>query len=114
MTDNVSPARDSRPETSPMPPTAAGIGQAVVDQLKPLLDRAFDEVIALPGNPAERENDALSIIANVGAFVVLQMTARLMQLKRVDPETAMAVTLGNISDRMAAEFVGLLFGKADA
>lgn len=95
-----------------MPASAAAIGQAVVDQLKPLLDAAFDQVRAMPGNPAERENDALSLIAHVGAFVGLQMSARLMHCKRVDPETAIAVALGNISDRMCAEFVGLLFGGA--
>lgn len=104
--------RDNRPHVSPTPPAAAAIGQDLVDRLKPMLDDAFDRIVALPGSPAERENDALSVIAHIGCFVGLQMTCRLMQLKRVDPETAMAVTLGNISDRMCAEFVGVLFGGA--
>lgn len=95
-----------------MPAEAAAIGQEVVDRLKPMLDTAYDAVMALPGSPAERQNDALSIVANVGAFVALQMSARLMQTKQVDPETAMAVTMGNISDRLVAEFVGVLFGRA--
>lgn len=91
---------------------AAAIGQAVVDQLKPLLDDAFVRIDALPGNPAERENDALPALAHIGSFVALQLTARLMQRKRVDPETAIAITMENISERVVAEFVGVLFGGA--
>ena len=108
----MSTARDHRPETSPRPTAAAAIGQELVDQLKPMLDRAFDAAIALPGDSAERQNDALSLMAHLGSFVGLQMTARLMQLKGCDPETAMAITMSNISDRMCSEFVELLFGGA--
>lgn len=95
-----------------MPDAAAKIGQALVDQLKPLLDRAFEDIVALPGNTAERENDALSAIVNVGSFVALQMSARLMKLKHLDPETAMAITMSNIADRMCAHFAELVFGGA--
>jgi hypothetical protein len=100
---------DARPIVSPMLGEAAEIGQAVVDQLKPMLDDAFARIDALPGVAAERENDALSALAHIGSFVALQLTARLMQRKRVDPETAMAVAMANISDRSVAEFVGVLF-----
>lgn len=103
-------SQDQRPPHSPMPIEAAAIGQHVVDQLKPVLDAAYAQVAALPGNPAERENDALSIVANVGAFVGLQLTARLMMTKRIDPETAMALASQDVVARMTAQFVDLLFG----
>jgi hypothetical protein len=103
---------DQRPQSSPMPDAAAAIGQELVDQLKPMLDSAFDRVSALPGNPAERQNEALSVLAHVGAFVGLQLTARLMRAKRIAPDDAMAVTLGEISERMTLEFVTLVFGGA--
>ena len=100
---------DPRPLHSPTPAEAAAIGQQLVDQLKPMLDIAYDQIIALPGNPAERENDALSVLATIGGFVGLQLTARLMKTKRIDPETAMALAAEEMAQRIVAEFVGRIF-----
>lgn len=91
---------DQRPPISPTPPAAAAIGQQLVDQLKPMLDRAYDDIVALPGNPAERENDALSVTANVAAFVGMQLTARLMMGKQVDIAIAATVAVQDITERL--------------
>lgn len=90
---------------------AAAIGQHVVDQVKPLLDAAYVRVAALDGNPAERQNDALSIVATVGAFVTLQLTARLMMTKNAEPETALSIAITEIADRACAEFAVTMSGR---
>lgn len=104
---------DTRPEFSPMPQAAAEIGQRVVDRIKPLLDEAFASVLALPGHPSEREQDALSVLSNVATFAQLQLISRLMERKKVGLDVAASVALGDVAKRVTLELNELLAARAE-
>lgn len=95
-----------------MPAHAAEIGQELIDQLKHMLDGAFERVVGQPGDPYQLENDALSVVANVGAFVAMQLTARLIMLKGVDLTTAVYVAQQDIIARQQQHIATMLETRA--
>lgn len=104
---------DTRPPFSPSPPAVAAIGQRLVERLKPMLDESFDAVTMLPGDPAERENDALSMVSTVAAFAGLQLVGRVMAMKQVPVGTALHIAVSDFQRRLNEE-VGALLERCEA
>lgn len=99
---------DTRSFFTPSPPEVARIGQQLVEALKPMLDDAFDTVMALPGDPAERQNDALSLISTVAAFAGMQFAARLALCKGIEFSDALYAATHDVQRRMAEHVAELL------
>jgi hypothetical protein len=88
-----------------MSPELAAVGQRVADQLKPLLDEAFIEVRDAPGERSERQNDALSTLANIGASVAAQLVIRLVETKGIPPGIGLDLASAEIDARATAWLV---------
>ena len=89
---------DTRPLYSA--PEVIAIAAPITDALKLQLDAAFASILALPGNPEERENDALSFLAHVGSLVALYGTVKLIHRKSVPAGVALRSTLEDYDFRI--------------
>lgn len=91
---------DTRPLFSVPDEHAQRIGQDLADAVKVMLDHAFAAVLSLPGDPAERRNDALSLVSGLSAMVGVQLVGRLVQFKAVPLEVALPIAVKDIGHRI--------------
>ena len=97
--------RDTRPVHSPAPADARSIILDAQDELGALIRRAIDGVAALPGVPAERENDALSAAAHLATFAAAELVANLMIRKEIKLGVALVLAENDIRARLTAILV---------
>lgn len=91
---------DRRPLFSIPDPQVQQQAQAFADALKLMLDAAFATVLALPGNPAERENDAVSTVCGMASMAGVQFVGRLIERTGIDVDLALSLALADIEHRM--------------
>lgn len=91
---------DTRPLFSIPPERAQRLGQDLADVLKLGLDETFSAIASLPGDPAERENDALSMVSGLAAMIGVQLVGRMMKAKHVGLDAAMRLAIVDIEFRL--------------
>lgn len=92
---------DKRALRSPMPPAARAIVDEAFKEVHVVIDKAFRAALALPGNPAEIENDALSVLQNVAAFAGAHFVTEVALAKKVDVNIARTVALEQLVGSIA-------------
>ena len=91
---------DDRPLSSPMPPAPRALGEVALEQVRTILHALFHDTVALAGDQARLQNDALSSLAQLAAFANVQFMARLMLAKGIDEVAAWPIAVVEIQQRM--------------
>lgn len=91
---------DPRPIVSKMPEAITAAIQPHGDALKATVNQVYADVMAVDhGDPAHRVNDALSGMAHVLSYGVVQMVAQVVDTKRVTFDAALSAVMGDIHFR---------------
>jgi len=87
---------------SDIPADVRAIVEAATLELARELQVAHDRSLALPGDPAERENDAVSTTSEFAAVAGIKAVSRLMVAKGTDVATTWPLIVIDIQTRMQA------------
>lgn len=99
-------AKDARPDPSPMDESAEAIAQQATIDTRIILESAYQAVKESPGDPDERDNDALSVLAHLAGFCAVHMIARMAETKGVSLNDAYVISVKNIMTRIQDQITG--------